>query len=373
VSERARLGATRRLVVKIGSRLLRDSPVGRPAALADELAAWRAADADRQAVVVSSGAIALGMRGLGLPRRPAEVPRLQALAAVGQSALMHSWERAFAAHGVTVGQVLLTHDDVDARGRFLSAREALDALLEYRVVPIINENDTVATDEIKFGDNDRLAALVGTLIRADLLVILTDVDGLHDKAPEQGGVRIPLVRDIDAEAVPVAGGTVAGGVGTGGMASKVAAAKIAAHSGIPTVVAPGRRSDVIAAILRGEDVGTLFLPATERLAARKHWLAYAQRPAGQVVVDAGARAALVEHRRSLLPSGITAVRGRFGRGEPISVLDPVGAEIARGLAAYGSEEIDRIRGKRSADIAGTLGYTYGDEVVHRDDLVLTSG
>jgi glutamate 5-kinase len=212
--------------------------------------------------------------------------------------------------------------------------------------------------------------LVAALLGADLLVILTDVDGLHDKDPARGGVRIPLVRDIESEALPVAGGTGPGGLGTGGMLSKVHAARIAGKSGIPTVVAPGHGAAVLAQVLAGADIGTLFLPAARPLGARKHWLGYAQRPVGALTVDDGARAALVGKQKSLLPSGVTGARGGFGRGEPVSVLDAAGQEIARGLACYAAEEVEKIRGKRSADIAAALGYTYGDEVIHRDDLVI---
>jgi glutamate 5-kinase len=367
-AERERwLGRARRVVVKVGSRLLRESPEGRPAAIAAELASLRTAR-NLEPVVVSSGAIALGVAKLALAERPRELPRLQAAAAVGQGRLMQHWENAFAPHGLAVAQVLLTHDDVGDRRRFIQARHALFAMLELGAVPIINENDTVSTDEIKFGDNDRLAALVCNLVGADALVILTDVDGLHDADPAQGGKRIPLVRDVESEAAPVAGGT-SGGIGTGGMASKVQAAKIAGRTGIPTVVAPGRMPNVITATLSGADVGTLFVPS-ERLASRKHWLAYAIRPAGAVVVDEGAREALAVRRKSLLPSGIREVRGRFDAGEPISVIDGTGAEFARGLAGYSADEIEKIRGRRSADIESILGYKYLDEVIHRDDLVV---
>jgi glutamate 5-kinase len=367
--ERKRLGRARRVVVKIGSRLLKESPVARTAAIADEIAALSAGGA-RSFTVVSSGAIALGMRVLRLAERPSEIPRLQAAAAVGQGQLMQHWERAFSVHGMAVGQVLLTHEDVEDRGRFLQARHAFAALAEYGAVAIVNENDTVATDEIKFGDNDRLAALVCNLVSADALVVLTDVDGLHDAPPDQGGKRVPLVRDVDKEAAPLAGGAVKGGVGSGGMASKVQAAKIAGLGGAATVVAPGRRQGVIAAVLGGEDVGTLFVPPEQPLASRKHWIAYAHKPAGAVVVDEGARDALTRHARSLLPTGIREVRGRFAAGEAVSVLDPDGREIARGLASYSSEDVEKIRGKRSSDIAAVLGYKYLDEVIHRDDLVV---
>lgn len=366
---RARLLGVRRVVVKVGSRLLRESPVGRPAAIADELAALRA-ERGLEVVVVSSGAIALGMKVLGLATRPTEVPMLQACAAVGQGHLMQNWERAFAAHGMPVGQVLLTHDDVNHRGRFLAARHALAALLAHPVVPIVNENDTVAFEEIRFGDNDRLAALAVNLVGADALVILTDVNGLHDADPAAGGRRIPLVRDVAAEATPFAGGAAASGVGTGGMASKVLAARIAGRSGIPTVVAPGREPNILRAVLGGEDVGTLFLPPTDqRLGSRKHWLAYATRPGGAITIDDGARRALADQQKSLLPSGVREVRGRFDAGDVVSLLDETGRELGRGLSSYSSEEVERIRGRRSADIEGILGYKYLDEVIHRDDLV----
>jgi glutamate 5-kinase len=366
---REALTRTRRVVVKIGSRLLRDAPVARPAAIADELAALRAAR-PLDCLVVSSGAIALGMRTLGLERRPTELPKLQAAAAVGQTALMQHWERAFAPHRLPVGQVLLTHDDVQHRTRFLAARHAMQALLELGAVPIINENDATSVEEIKFGDNDQLAALVCNLISADLLVTLTDVEGLLDAEPAAGGKRIPLVENIDEDTVRIAGGAVQGGVGTGGMASKVQAARIAAKSGIPTVVAPGRQPGVLSAVLGGADIGTLFLPSPGRLASRKHWIAFANRPSGAVVVDDGARVALIDKQKSLLPSGIREVRGRFALGEAVSVIDPQGVEFARGLAGYSSEEVERIRGKRSADIEAVLGYKYLDEVIHRDDLVI---
>jgi glutamate 5-kinase len=364
---RGDLARARRVVVKIGSRLIKDDPPGRPAAVAAEIAALRARGVS--ALVVSSGAIALGVARAGLAERPRELPALQAAAAIGQGRLMQHWDAAFGAHGMPVAQVLLTHEDVADRARFLSARHALFALFEMGAIPIINENDTVATEEIKFGDNDRLAALVVNLIGADLLIILTDVDGLHDADPREGGKRVPLVRDVDQEAAPIAGGSVSG-VGTGGMASKVQAAKIAGKSGVPTVVVSGRAPDAIARVLAGEDRGTLFLPSEERLASRKHWIAYVLRPAGALVVDSGARTALVEKRKSLLPSGVTEVRGKFAAGDAVSVVDAAGVELARGLAAYGSDEVDRIRGKRSADIEPILGYKYLDEVIHRDDLVL---
>jgi glutamate 5-kinase len=359
------LARARRVVVKIGSSLINEDPTGRPAALAGEVAALRARGV--ACVVVSSGAIALGRQRLGMAERPRELPLLQAAASVGQHRLMGSWERAFAAHDIPVGQVLLTHDDVRDRRRFLAARHALAALLELGAVPIINENDSVGTEEIKFGDNDRLAALVVNLVGADVLIVLTDVDGLHDADPRQGGVRIPEVTVGDD--VPT-GGASASDVGSGGMASKTEAARITAKSGVPTVVAHGRRPGVLADVLAGADLGTIFLPSAERLASRKHWIAYALRAYGALVVDAGARAALVEKQKSLLPSGIRAVRGRFDAGDAVSVVTEDGREVGRGLVSYSSEEIERIRGRRTSEIELLLGYKNLDEVIHRDDLVI---
>lgn len=367
MSARELLPRARRVVVKIGSRLMSEDPEGRPAAIAAEVAALRARGVT--AIIVSSGAIALGRQVLGLSERPRELPRLQAAAAVGQGRLMQAWEHAFAAHGIPVGQVLLTHDDMRDRGRFLAARHALFALLDFGAVPIINENDTVAVEEIKFGDNDGLAALVVNLAGADALVVLTDVNGLHDADPRQGGRRIPLVTDIDAQAVPVAGASTSG-VGLGGMASKVAAARVAGRSGVPTVVAEGRGAQALGRALAGDDLGTLFVPSAERLASRKHWIAFALRPSGTLHVDEGARAALVERQRSLLPSGILSVAGEFAAGDPVSVVDPQGREFARGLTSYAASEIEKIRGRRSADIELCLGYKVLDEVIHRDDLVI---
>jgi glutamate 5-kinase len=361
--ERAALAQAKRVVIKIGSRLVAESPASRPATIADQVLSLRGRGVE--VVIVSSGAIALGMRKLRIAVRPHELPALQAAAAVGQSQLMQHWEHAFDVHDIAIGQVLLTHDDLGDRGRFLSARMTLRALLDQHVVPIINENDTVASEEIKFGDNDQLAALVCNLVNADVLVILTDVEGVRDA----NGVRMPIVRDIDREAVPVAGGSVSG-VGSGGMASKVGSARIVTRTGIPAVVAPGREADVLSRVLAGEDLGTLFLPASQRVSARKHWIAYGAKPAGALVIDEGARRALIEGGKSLLPAGIVEVRGAFALGETVSVISSTGAELARGLVAYPSEELLRIRGLQSTAIEAKLGYKSIDEAIHRDDLVI---
>jgi glutamate 5-kinase len=362
VTERAALVGAKRVVVKIGSRLLAENPASRPATIADQVVELRRRDVE--VVIVSSGAIALGMRRLRLAARPAELPGLQAAAAVGQNKLMQHWEHAFAAHDVAIGQVLVTHDDLGDRRRFLSARQTLRALLDHGCVPIINENDTVATEEIKFGDNDQLAALVCNLVSADALVILTDVEGVRDA----NGQRIPVVHDIDREAAPVAGAS-SSGVGSGGMASKVGSARVVTRIGVPAIVAPGREPDVITRVLGGADVGTLFVPS-RALSARKQWIGYGAKPLGKLVVDDGAVRALKDAGKSLLPAGITAVDGDFEPGDIVSVVTAAGAELARGLVAYPANELRKISGLQSAAIEARLGYKSTDEAIHRDDLVI---
>jgi glutamate 5-kinase len=367
VKQRSDLRAVERVVIKIGSRLLAEDIEARVTSLATEAKLLR--DRGVDVVIVTSGAIALGWRRLGYPEKPRTIPALQASAAVGQGHLIHAWQRALAAHGLAAGQLLLTHDDVRNRRRYLNARLAFAELLRSGAIPVVNENDTVSVDEIKFGDNDRLAALCTSLVEADALVILTDVDGLYDGDPASGARLIPEVRDIDNEAVAVAGGSV-GGFGTGGMASKVQAAKIAGRFGVVTIVAGGRRERPVSSILDGEASGTVFWPSVSRLQSRKHWIAYALKPAGTLVVDSGARRALVDGKKSLLPSGIRRVDGKFGAGDPVRVLDEAGAEFARGLCAFDADEVERIAGKRSSEIAALLGYASVEEVIHRDDLVL---
>ena len=349
--ERAALGSCRRVVVKLGSRLLAEAPASRPAAIADQVAALKRRGIE--VVIVSSGAIALGVKRLKLATRPTELPALQAAAAVGQSQLMQHWEHAFAPHELEIGQVLVTHDDLGDRRRFLSARLTLRALLDHGVVPIINENDTVATEEIKLGDNDQLSALVCNLVSADLLVMLTDVEG---------------VRDVDREAAPVATGSTSG-VGSGGMASKVGSARIVVRTGVPAVVAPGREPDVLVRVIAGEDVGTLFV-AAGKLSSRKQWIAYGAKPAGRVTVDDGAVRALRDGGKSLLPAGVVAVDGDFELGDTVSIVTRDGSEMARGLAAYGADDLRKIQGLQSAAIEATLGYKGIDEAIHRDDLVI---
>lgn len=362
---RQRLTHARRVVIKVGSRLLSESPAARPATLADDIDTLRR-DKSIHVVVVSSGAIAMGCRVLRLENRPTDLPSLQAAAAVGQGRLLQHWEHAFAAHDIRIGQLLLTHDDIANRKRFLNARHTLRALLDLNCVPVVNENDSIAVEEIKYGDNDRLAALVCNLVSADALLLLTDVEGVRDTE----GVRMPVVRDIKNEAEPVAGGSSTDGVGSGGMASKVQAAKAAVRLGIPAIVLGGREPHILSRAMAGDDVGTLFLPAQSRMSSRKQWIAYSTTPAGTVIVDNGARRALVERGTSLLPAGILDVQGIFDLGDVISLATVERGEFARGLAGYRSDDISRIQGMHSADIESALGYKYLDEVIHRDDLVL---
>ena len=349
----------RRLVVKIGSRSL-VSAQGRFLALAAEIAALK--KNGRSVILVSSGAIALGRQRLGFAKRPSDIAELQACAAVGQSLLMRAWEEAFAPHQLAVAQILLTHADLADRERWLNGRGAIDALLELGAVPIINENDTVAVDEIKFGDNDQLAAMVATLVGADLLVLLTDVEGLLDRS----GARVSVVSDMASARALV--GVTADDVGSGGMGSKLDAAHRATRRGIPAVIADARDGSTLASIVAGDDVGTLFLPDGTKLPSRKHWIAYTLRPRGVILVDEGAAAALATGK-SLLPRGVTGVRGDFAPGDAIALEGPSGKEVGRGLSRYSTADVARLAGASTKDIAGILGFHGGDEIVHRDDLV----
>lgn len=366
---RTAVARARRLVVKVGSSSLTSAQGGldpsRLAALVEALAARH--HRDTQLVLVSSGAIAAGMGPLGLVKRPRDLATQQAAASVGQGALVAAYQQEFGAHEITVGQVLLTIDDVTRRTHYLNARRTLDRLLDLRVFPVVNENDTVATHEIRFGDNDRLAALVAHLIQADALVLLSDVDALYDGPPSRpGATRIPVVRGAqDLADVVVAG---AGSqVGTGGMATKVEAAAIANAAGIPTLLTA---TDRVAEALRGKDVGTVFLPGARRPPSRLLWLAHATAPHGRLVLDEGAVAAVVGRRTSLLPAGIVAVEGTFVGGDPVDVCDPRGHPVARGIVNYGSDELPTLLGRSTRDLARELGPEYQREVIHRDALVV---
>ena len=371
----ARRGLERvnRLVVKVGSGLISAPAQGllpeRIGALADELAAL--AKDGREVVVVSSGAIAAGMARLGLAQRPRSIPEKQAAAAVGQSALMWHYEQAFARHEIRVAQVLLTQEDISARTRYLNARNTLLVLLRFRVVPIVNENDTVAVEEIKVGDNDNLAALVAHLIDADLLVILTDVDGLYTGDPrvDPGARWLPTVEAVTEEIERLAWDA-DGQVSVGGMSTKLEAARKVTSSGIPMVIASGREPGTLPRVLRGESVGTYFVPRGDRLQGRKRWIAFAVPPQGRLSVDAGARSALIERGKSLLPSGVVEVEGEFHAGEVVSLSAPDGKEFARGLTNYDAAELRKIQGAKTGAIEELLGYKSFDEVIHRDNLVL---
>ncbi len=362
-----------RLVVKVGSGLISSSSGGldaeRIGALADEMAAL--VKDGKEVVLVSSGAIASGMARLGLKRRPRSIPEKQAAAAVGQSALMWHYEQAFARSGIRVAQVLLTQEDIGARPRYLNARNTFLVLLGFGVLPVVNENDTVAVEEIKVGDNDNLAALVAHLIDADLLVLLTDVDGLYTGDPRRdpGARRLPTVEAVSEEIQRLVWDA-EGGVSVGGMSTKLEAAQKVTSSGIPMVIASGREPGTLGRVLRGEPVGTYFVPRGDRLAARKRWIAFAAPPQGRLTVDAGAKSALTERGKSLLPSGVVDVEGEFHAGEVVSLSLADGKEFARGLTNYDAVELRKIQGAKTGAIEERLGYKSFDEVVHRDNLVL---
>lgn len=370
---RDRLRTARRWVVKIGSALLTASGHGldrtRLQSWADEIAGLRATGHD--VVLVSSGAVAEGVLRLGFARRPERIHELQAAAAVGQMGLIRAWEAAFARHGLHTALVLLTHDDLVDRERYLNARSTLRTLLAHGVVPVINENDTVATDEIRFGDNDTLGALVANLLEVDALALLTDQPGLRQRDPglDPTAPVVPCALAADSTLDAMAG-VGAGRLGRGGMVTKVRAARLAARSGACTLIADGREPGIIGRLAAGDEVGTLLLPETERLAARKRWIAGQLQTRGAVVLDAGAVTALREQGRSLLPVGVRAVEGQFARGEVVSCRDEHGCEVARGLVNYSAREAALICGRASAEIAAVLGYAGEPELLHRDNLVL---
>ncbi len=363
----------RRIVVKVGSSLVTNEGRGLDA---QAISLWGGQLAQLRAlglevVMVSSGAVAEGMKRLGWARRPRAMDELQAAAAVGQMGLAQAYESAFRTHGLQTAQVLLTHEDLAHRRRYLNARSTLLALLALGVVPIINENDTVVTDEIKFGDNDTLAALVANLIDADMLIILTDQAGLFTADPRRDPRARLLERVVagDPSLEAIAGGTGLS-IARGGMITKVLAAKRAASGGVHTVVAAGRERDVLVRLMQGDPIGTLFVAQTPRLAARKTWLADHLQLRGAVTLDAGAARALVAGGRSLLPIGVTAVSGDFERGEAVAIRDPAGSEIACGLINYSSSETRLIMRRPSSDIEGILGFIEDPELIHRDNLVL---
>jgi glutamate 5-kinase len=364
--------AAKRIVVKIGSSTLTRDGKLRPdkfTQLARDVS--RVIETGRQVIVVSSGAIAVGAHRLGWKHVGESVREKQAAAAVGQIGLVELYQRRFARRGIQVGQVLLTRAGLENRERFLNARRTMLELLRIGVVPIVNENDTIATEEIRFGDNDNLAATIVNAVDADLLVILTDVEGLYERAPVPGEPRPALIRIVQkiTPAIRLAASGAGTRFGSGGMITKLEAATNAARSGAATILCNGRIGGVLEKLIQGEEHGTLFEPG-ERLRSKKHWLAFTAKTRGRVVIDEGAVRALVERGRSLLPAGILSVEGDFYVGDSVCCVDGKGFEVARGLAVYSSEDIQRLAGRPTKDIAQVLGYTNGDEIIHRDDLVL---
>jgi len=361
-----------RLVVKVGSTTISypngKLDIGHMEQLVRELADLQ--NSGKEVVLVTSGAQGAGIGKLGLSCKPRTIPEKQALAAIGQGLLMHMYEKLFSEYGIMVAQVLLTREDIMDRKRFLNARNAINALLQMGALPIINENDTIAVEEIRFGDNDTLSALVASLIDAELLLMLSDIDGLYTGNPsvDREASLIPLVTDIDREVEHLAGGS-GSSLGTGGMVTKIQAARVAMNSGCPMVIAHGREHKVIKRILQGEQLGTLFLPRETRLHSKKRWIAFGAGMQGKIFIDEGAKKALTEKGKSLLPSGITGVEGSFGIGNMVGVFFN-DEEVGRGMVNYPSGDIEKIKGRKTKDIDKVLGYKDFDEVIHRDNFVL---
>jgi len=366
------LSHIRRVVIKIGSSVISNQDGlcdQRLDMLCDQV--HRLLEQGFEVILVSSGAVAAGKNDLGIDGRPHSIPLKQAAAAIGQSRLMRAYKERLRLKGHKVAQILLTRDDLSNRRRYLNARNTLMTLLEHGVVPIVNENDTVVVDEIRFGDNDNLSAMVTNLTEAGLLVILSDVDGLYsaDPASQVDAELIPLIEKITPEITAMASGRCSQ-IGTGGMATKLRAANRATLCGAATVILNGQVAGNLGRLFDGEEVGSFFLPARGKLAARKHWIAFTKKPRGKLLLDDGAVKAVCERGKSLLPSGIIGVEGGFERGDAIRLCRLDGTEIARGVINYTLAELLQIMGKKSTEIETILGYRYGDEIVHRDNLVL---
>ncbi len=364
----------RRIVVKVGSNVL-TCPQGLNLPVIDALSRqiMQLERSGHEVILVSSGAMAAGVRKLAIAKRPEAIPARQAVAAVGQAGLILTWEKALARHAKKVAQILLTAEDMTSRKRYLNARNTLNTLLDWGVLPIINENDTVMVDEIRFGDNDNLAAVITLLMDADILINLTDIDGLYDRDPRthQDAELLSEIGTIGREIERYAG-DIPGALGTGGMRSKIKAARKVTAAGIPMIIANGKKDGVLAAIFAGQPRGTFFKPKTERLSSRKCWLAFSLKPKGVIRIDAGAARALTTGGKSLLPSGIAAVSGQFNVGDPVQFAGPEGQVLGNGLVNYSAGDINKIKGLRSSEIADCLGEKPYDEVIHRDNLVLTS-
>jgi glutamate 5-kinase len=369
-SRREVIGQPRRVLVKIGSAVLSTSRGALNRRRLRHLSAQLCALADQgvEPVVVSSGAILAGMGELGLEARPTTMPALQAVAAVGQCRLMHAYNESFRRHGRHVGQLLLSREDMEDRARYLNVRNTLRSLVDQGCMPVINENDTVSVEEIRYGDNDFLAAHLSAMVLADLVVLLSTVDGLVDPH-SHGGCVVSIVDRIDGSVLGMDHGRTSG-PGTGGMATKLKAASVITQAGVPVVVANGRRSDVLLRVVAGEELGTLFVPAQRRMTSRKRWIGFTARSRGKLVVDSGAQRALVKQGKSLLASGICRVEGRFSKGDVVELVVSGGKPFGQGLANYASDEVERIRGCHTREIEARLGYKDYDEVVHRDNLVV---
>jgi glutamate 5-kinase len=365
----------RRVVVKVGSNVLTarqglNIPVMR--SIAGQIS--RLMEAGREVILVSSGAMASGLKKIGLERRPDGLPQRQAVAAVGQAGLIMEYEKAFERHRLKAAQILLTSEDLSSRKRYLNARNTLNTLLDWKIVPIINENDTVSVEEIRLGDNDNLAAMITLLMDADLLVILSDIDGLFTRDPrtEPDAELIPVVGVI-TKSTEKAAGSIPGPLGTGGMMSKINAARKVNSAGVPMVVAKGDKPDILVRLFDGEAHGTYFVPRRHKLTRRKCWIAFSLKPKGILTIDAGARTAVTRRGKSLLASGIVGVQGEFTVGAPVEFQAPGGEAVGVGLVNYGAADIRRIMGLRSQHISQVLGHKPYDEVIHRDNLVITVG
>jgi len=361
--------SSKRVVIKIGSTVLASKEGINQQRI--DILAKEISGIDKEIVIVSSGAIASGMGRLSLKERPKEIRLKQAAAAVGQSRLMWAYEKGFESYGKKVAQVLLTREDLSDRRRYLYAKNTLETLIGFGVIPVINENDTIAVDEIRFGDNDTLAVMVTNLLQADLLLILSDVDGLYTSDPrsDPDAKLIDLVTEITPQIEKIAGksSTIEG---TGGMFSKVQAAKKASAMGVATAIINGKKIGMIRRFFEYKNVGTLFSTGMNRLSLRKHWIAYTLKSKGTITIDEGAKRAILLGGKSLLSSGITAVEGRFGVGDAVGCQDESGRKVAKGIVNYSSEEIDKIKGMKSSEIEAILGYKYDDEVIHRDNMVI---
>ncbi|MFN3740179.1 MAG: glutamate 5-kinase [Thermodesulfovibrionales bacterium] len=366
-----------RIVIKLGSNIITKNlhlDEERISSIAGEVSElWKEG---HEVVIVSSGAIAAGMGKLNLSEKPKEIEKKQAVAAVGQSALIWAYERAFSRFSLKVAQILLTAEDFADRKRYINSRNTILTLLQLRITPIINENDTVATDEIKFGDNDNLSALVAGLIGAQRLFILSDVDGLYDKDPviHRDAVLIKRLRaqDLNQKGILNMAGGSSTRVGTGGMYSKLLAAKKAGGYGIVVHIINGKKEGLVKKILQGDEIGTIIMPGEEKLSSRKGWIAFGSRAKGSLTIDDGAVQAIKDMGKSLLPSGIVNVQGNFNIGDAVYCVDRKGIKIAKGLTNYSSSEIKKIKGKKSTEIEEILGYKYSDEIIHRDNLIILS-